>query len=93
MMERSSIGNAFIVDSDEGTSTWGDDERLNDKIRRAKNKDTSTTTKPTGKNAKEMRNIVTLFFFIKNTNAKMCVFFSYCNITCFCLQYIQNHPS
>ena len=43
MMERS-IGNAFIVDSDEGTSTWGDDERLNDKTRRAKNKDTPTTT-------------------------------------------------
>lgn len=47
MMERQSIGNAFIVDSDEGTSTWGDDERLNDKSRRAKNKDTSTTTKRT----------------------------------------------
>ena len=56
MMERQSIGNAFIVDSDEGTSTWGDDERLNDKSRRAKNKDTSTTTKRTGKNAKKKIN-------------------------------------
>lgn len=57
-MERS-IGNAFIVDSDEGTSTWGDDERRNDKSRRVKNKETSSTAKRTGKNAKK-KTITTL---------------------------------
>ena len=68
-MERS-IGNAFIVDSDEGTSTWGDDERLNDKTRRAKNKDTPTTTatnkRITGKKKHTILNIFLIILICAN---------------------------